>query len=198
MCAGMQRWRHGLGQIGGNVVPRDRNARLRQSILDCFHAGNCTSDPSDLPVKPNIEPGKDLEWTARMNLQTNRRAAGTKQMKTQFSFGKNGIEVAVPEGFRCQIIRSRSAAALKDEVAALDAALDHPIGCEPLAALAAGKRTAAISVCDITRPAPNRITLPPLLKRMHGAGIPKEGVTILIATGLHRAATSEELDIILG
>jgi nickel-dependent lactate racemase len=133
-----------------------------------------------------------------MNLQTNRRAAGTKQMKTQFSFGKNGIEVAVPEGFRCQIIRSRSAAALKDEVAALDAALDHPIGCEPLAALAAGKRTAAISVCDITRPAPNRITLPPLLKRMHGAGIPVEGVTILIATGLHRGATEDEVKQIVG
>ncbi len=81
---------------------------------------------------------------------------------------------------------------------ALEAALDHPIHSEPLEKLAAGKRTAAISVCDITRPAPNRITLPPLLKRLHAAGIPKEGVTILIATGLHRAATTEELDIILG
>ena len=75
---------------------------------------------------------------------------------------------------------------------ALDAALDRPIGWEPLAKLAAGKRTAAISVCDITRPAPNRVTLPPLLKRLHEAGIPVEGVTILIATGLHRAATTKK------
>ena len=45
-------------------------------------------------------------------------------------------------------------------------------------------------------PAPNRVTLPPLLKRLHAAGIPVEGVTILIATGLHRAATKEELDVI--
>ncbi len=79
-----------------------------------------------------------------------------------------------------------------------NAALDHPIHSDPLEKLAAGKRTAAISVCDITRPAPNRVTLPPLLKRLHAAGIPKEGVTILIATGLHRAATQEELDVILG
>ncbi len=64
--------------------------------------------------------------------------------------------------------------------------------------LAAGKRTAAISVCDITRPAPNRVTLPPLLKRLHAAGIPEDGIVILIATGLHRAATKEELDVILG
>ncbi|HKN21231.1 MAG TPA: nickel-dependent lactate racemase [Terracidiphilus sp.] len=119
-------------------------------------------------------------------------------MKTHFAFGKNGIGVEVPEGLDCQVVRSRAAHALNDGAGALEAALDHPIHSDPLEKLAAGKRTAAISVCDITRPAPNRITLPPLLKRLHAAGIPKEGVTILIATGLHRAATSEELDIILG
>jgi lactate racemase len=119
-------------------------------------------------------------------------------MKTHFAFGKNGIDVEVPEGFDCQVVRSRAAQALDEVAGALEAALDHPIHSEPLEKLAAGKRTAAISVCDITRPAPNRITLPPLLKRLHAAGIPREGVTILIATGLHRAATSEELDIILG
>ncbi len=119
-------------------------------------------------------------------------------MKTHFAFGKNGIDVEVPEGFDCQVVRSRAAHALNNVTGALDAALDHPIHSEPLEKLAAGKRTAAISVCDITRPAPNRITLPPLLKRLHAAGIPKDGVTILIATGLHRAATQDELDIILG
>jgi nickel-dependent lactate racemase len=119
-------------------------------------------------------------------------------MKTHFAFGKNGIDVEVPEGFDCQVVRSRAAQALNDPDGALEAALDHPIHSEPLEKLAAGKRTAAISVCDITRPAPNRITLPPMLKRLHAAGIPKDGVTILIATGLHRAATVEELDIILG
>lgn len=119
-------------------------------------------------------------------------------MKTLFAFGKHGITVTVPDGFDCQVVRSRAAQALDDAASALEAALDRPIHSEPLAKLAAGKRTAAISVCDITRPAPNRVTLPPLLRRLHAAGIPKDGVTILIATGLHRAATREELDIILG
>ena len=124
-------------------------------------------------------------------------------MKTHFSFGKNGIEVSVPDLFACQVVKSRTAAALADGPRwalgnALEAALDHPIGCEPLAALAEGKKTAAISVCDITRPAPNRITLPPLLARLHAAGIPADGITILIATGLHRAATQDEIATILG
>ena len=119
-------------------------------------------------------------------------------MKTLFAFGKNGIEVSVPEGYACRVLRSHTAAALGDVDSALARALDHPIGCEPLAVLAAGKRTAAISVCDITRPAPNSVTLPPQLARLHAAGIPVEGVTILIATGLHRIATSAEIETIVG
>jgi len=119
-------------------------------------------------------------------------------MKTNFSFGKYGLEVEVPDGLNYRVLRSRTAPALADVAGALNSALDNPIGCRPLAAMAAGKKTAAISVCDITRPAPNRITLPPLLKRLHNAGIPVEGITILIATGLHRGATEDELNTILG
>jgi nickel-dependent lactate racemase len=119
-------------------------------------------------------------------------------MKTKFAYGKEGVEVAIPEGFECQVLHGRSAGGLKDVTAALDAALDAPIGSAPLKELARGKRTVAISVCDITRPAPNSVTLPPLLKRLHEGGIPVDGVTILIATGLHRAATQEEVVRIVG
>ena len=119
-------------------------------------------------------------------------------MKTKFAFGKNGIEVSVPDGYTTQVLHSHTAAALDNLEQALAHALDHPIGCDPLATLAAGRRTAAISVCDITRPAPNAVTLPPLLARLHAAGIPIEGITILIATGLHRGATKEEIETIVG
>jgi nickel-dependent lactate racemase len=119
-------------------------------------------------------------------------------MKAHFSFGKSGVDVSVPDGFSTQVIMSHTALALNDEQAALARALDAPIGCEPLLRLAAGKKTAAISVCDITRPAPNRVTLPPLLDRLHQAGIPADGITILIATGLHRGATEDEINTIVG
>jgi lactate racemase len=116
----------------------------------------------------------------------------------RFAFGHNGLEITLPDGPHYEVIESRSASPLPDIAAALNLALDHPIGCKPLSALAAGRKTAAISVCDITRPAPNRLTLPPLLRRLHDAGIPVDGVTILIATGLHREATPSEIDAILG
>src|ERR1700691_5711344 len=121
-----------------------------------------------------------------------------EHMKARFSFGKSGIDVSVPDGYRAQIILSHTARALDDEQAALDAALDAPIGSEPLLGLAAGKKPAAISVCDITRPAPNRVTLPPVLRRLHQAGIPVESIIILIATGLHRGATEDEINTIVG
>src|SRR5579863_1658713 len=119
-------------------------------------------------------------------------------MKSRFFFGRDGIDVAVPDGFRCQELRSRKATPVADQTAAVEAALDGPIACAPLAHLARGKRSAAISVCDITRPAPNRQVLPPLLVRLTQAGIPRESITILIATGLHRPATGAEIREIVG
>jgi nickel-dependent lactate racemase len=119
-------------------------------------------------------------------------------MQIRFAFGQHGLDVTLPAGPRYEVIESRSASPLPDVAAALDAALDHPIGSKPLSALAAGKKTAALSVCDITRPAPNWLTLPPLLRRLHDAGVPVDGVTILIATGLHREATPNEIKAILG
>ncbi|HZY72824.1 MAG TPA: nickel-dependent lactate racemase [Edaphobacter sp.] len=119
-------------------------------------------------------------------------------METTIAFGKRGLTVRLPEGPRYEILKAHDAPPLPDVEQALAATLDAPLGCAPLAELARGKKTAAISVCDITRPVPNSTTLPPLLERLHRGGIRPEDVTIFIATGLHRPATEEEIRIILG
>lgn len=116
----------------------------------------------------------------------------------EFAFGKEGLAADLPEGFDYQLLETRSAQPLADARAALRAALDAPVGAPPLTELARGCRTAAISVCDITRPAPNRLMLPPMLERLHAAGIAPENVIILIATGLHRPATAAEIREIVG
>ena len=119
-------------------------------------------------------------------------------MRASLAFGRNGLEIDLPDTHEYSVLKSPSIAALADPVASIEAALDRPVAGPSLAALAAGKRTAAISVCDITRPAPNPVVLPPLLRRLQAAGIPKEGIRILIATGLHRAATPAEIRHIVG
>lgn len=118
--------------------------------------------------------------------------------QAEFAFGQHGIRFRLPEGFHYETVESHTASALTDPDRALNYAIDHPVAGPPLSVLAQGKRAAAIAICDITRPAPNSQTLPPLLRRLHGSGIPVEGVTILIATGLHRGATSDEIKAIVG
>ncbi|MGC8760972.1 MAG: nickel-dependent lactate racemase [Bryobacteraceae bacterium] len=119
-------------------------------------------------------------------------------MRVQFAFGKTGLEAELPPGPEWKILEPRYAEPLEDERAAIEQALDAPVAGPPLEELARGGKSAAISVCDITRPAPNRLTLPPLLERLHRAGIPPERIRILIATGLHRPATPAEVEEILG
>jgi nickel-dependent lactate racemase len=118
-------------------------------------------------------------------------------MQITAAFGRSGIVLKLPEGPKYEVLQAHSAAPLSDVPAAIQRALDAPIGCAPLLELARGKRTAAISVCDITRPAPNPTTLPPLLATLHRAGLRPEDITLCIATGLHREATNEELRTIL-
>ena len=114
------------------------------------------------------------------------------------AFGKTGLNLDLPEGFDYRILEAKGAKALADSNGALAEALAHPIDSPSLGELARGRRSAAISVCDITRPAPNRQTLPPILKILAEAGIPAAETKILIATGLHRAATAAEIDEIVG
>ena len=119
-------------------------------------------------------------------------------MRVELEFDKTGAKIEVPDHIRATVLESRFARALADPDAELDRALRQPIGCPPLEELARGRQSAAISVCDITRPAPNRQVLPHVTAALERGGIPRSGIRILIATGLHREATEQELDEILG
>ena len=104
-------------------------------------------------------------------------------MKVRLAFDRTGSEITIPPHVSARVLNPRFAAVLPDAAASIAAAIDDPIGTAPLETLARGKRSAAISVCDITRPAPNAIVLPPLLAALERAGVPREGIQILIATG---------------
>ncbi len=119
-------------------------------------------------------------------------------MKVHLAYGKTGAAVTLPDDRGVEVLEPRFAPALEDPRAAIAEAVAQPMGCQPLAEMARGKRSAAISVCDITRPAPNKLVLPVVTAALEAGGIAPEDITILIATGLHREATAAELDEILG
>jgi lactate racemase len=119
-------------------------------------------------------------------------------MRTSLAFGRNHVDLELPPGYDWRVLEARSAPALPDPEAAIERALDAPFSGPSLERLARYKTSATVSVCDITRPVPYPIVLPPLLARLEHAGIPRTATTIIIATGLHRPATDAEIVEILG
>jgi nickel-dependent lactate racemase len=119
-------------------------------------------------------------------------------MRVDLAFGQEGLTVDLPEGFHYRVLEARSAVPAECAEEAVRRALEAPMASPPLREVARGKVSAAISVCDITRPVPNRLILPTILSDLEAAGMPREKVTILIATGLHRPTTPAEIREICG
>ena len=119
-------------------------------------------------------------------------------MKIDLLYGRSGLTVDFPDHLKVQVIRKRPMPLLPDPGGAVRQALEKPVGCPPLQELAKGKRNACILICDITRPVPNGLTLPPLLDTLTRAGIARENILILVATGLHRPNEGEELREVVG
>lgn len=117
-------------------------------------------------------------------------------MKTDILCGKDRIEVELPDS--TTVLDPKPAEAVEDPETLVRKVLEHPIGTPPLAEVAKGKRDACIVISDITRPVPNALILPPMLKTLEEAGVPRDKITILIATGMHRPNLDDELESMVG
>src|SRR5260370_36866544 len=107
-------------------------------------------------------------------------------MRITPDYGRTGLQVTLPEERVVGPLAIRPAPPLANPEAAIAHALANPIGSPPLAEVARERRNACVLVCDITRPVPNRIILPPLLGTLEEQGMARRDILILIATGLHR------------
>jgi len=119
-------------------------------------------------------------------------------MNIQIDFGVDGCRIDVPERNLIKVLAMKESKPFENPDESVLHALKHPIGCSSLAEIAAGKSSACVVICDITRPVPNKILLPPLLATLEAAGIPRERITILIATGIHRPNVGDELLALIG
>jgi nickel-dependent lactate racemase len=119
-------------------------------------------------------------------------------MKLKLDYGRTGLDVTLPDDRLVGPLSIRPAVPLSDPEGAIAQAIAQPIGARPLAEIARGRKNACILVCDITRPVPNKLILPPLLRTLHEQGLRCEDVTILVATGLHRPNEGAELDELVG
>ena len=119
-------------------------------------------------------------------------------MKVPIRYGRTLLKVEVPDENLLAVCHLHPIPPLDDPQGAIEEALDHPMGTPPLQKLAKGRKRACIVVCDKTRPVPNALLLPPLLRRLQESGIAPKRITILIATGTHRPNVDGELVEMLG
>lgn len=117
-------------------------------------------------------------------------------MSTNISlpYGKNVLSLSIPSSLIAGVLvpSEHSALSTECETDIVSKALRNPIGSPRLSELARNKKTIVVITSDHTRPVPSSITLPLILQEIRW-GNPEAEITILIATGLHRGMTQQEM-----
>lgn len=113
-------------------------------------------------------------------------------------YGQGEVEIRIPGKNFVATLKPHYKPGLKNEVDAIQKALENPIGSKRLREIARGKKDAVIVVNDITRPTATDRLLPHLIHELNEAGMEDDQILMLVATGTHRDNTQEELEGMLG
>jgi nickel-dependent lactate racemase len=119
-------------------------------------------------------------------------------MRIALDYGRDKLPVEVPDRHIAEVLSLGPEPALPDPEGSVEEALAAPVGAAPLGEIARGRRSACVVISDRTRPIPYHQILPPILATLGRAGVPRDRTLLLVATGLHRAATEDEIRSMLG
>ncbi len=119
-------------------------------------------------------------------------------MPIALRYGRSGLELDLPPDVNAQVLHLNPLPPLENQDEAIRASFEHPLGSPPLRDLARGKKSACVVLCDVTRPVPNEAILRPMVETLENAGIERDAITFLVATGLHRPNVGEELREMVG
>jgi nickel-dependent lactate racemase len=97
-----------------------------------------------------------------------------------------------------EVVRPAPVAPAPDWGAAIDAALDAPLGTPPLEQMVRPGQRVLVLSDDNTRPTPVGHILPKVLDRLARSGVAASDVEVLIAAGTHRPMTDPEIEAKLG
>ncbi len=119
-------------------------------------------------------------------------------MHVELNYGRGTLPIELPDTLGVTVIRKPVMPVHSDPAASVAKALSQPVGARPLREEARGKTSACILICDITRPVPNGLLLPQIVRALLDAGIAAQRILILVATGLHRPNEGDELAELIG
>jgi nickel-dependent lactate racemase len=119
-------------------------------------------------------------------------------MKVRLDYGKEGVAVDLPDRLQPVVLEPSKGVPVGEPERAVEQALERPIAAAPLVDLARRRRNAVVVISDKTRPVPYTTVLPPILRTLESAGLGRDRVEIVVATGLHRANDADELRAMVG
>lgn len=119
-------------------------------------------------------------------------------MKLKLPYGHEDIEVEIPDENLIAVIEPKEIPSLPNVEAEIRRAIRSPVGSPPLSSIVKPNDRIAIIVTDISRPCPDDKLLPPILDELGRKGIRDDQITIVVATGMHRPMTEQELKDKLG
>jgi len=118
----------------------------------------------------------------------------------KLKYGKDEVRLPIEDKNIIKILNLEKQEVLLNPENKLRELLKNPIGCSSLRELIFQKKASKILIIvnDITRPTPYEIILPPLLDELHQTGIKKENMIFMVATGIHRSNSQEEIKGMFG
>jgi len=119
-------------------------------------------------------------------------------MRVLFPYGRKFLELDLPSEttvLYSAIPRGRSGA---EAVTMAEESLKQPIDSPSLRELAMGKQRVVVLITDKTRATPNKLLLEALLSELREAGVRRDNVEIVVATGLHKPHTRREIEELVG
>lgn len=119
-------------------------------------------------------------------------------MRVKLEYGHDGLWVMLPDENVISVLNLTTSPPIVDIKTAIVNSIINPIGTKTLHDLVKGRSSIVIAICDITRPVPNKILLPPVLACLHVAGVKSDQITILVSTGTHRPNEGDELISLVG
>jgi nickel-dependent lactate racemase len=116
------------------------------------------------------------------------------QQTVHLPWGREKLALSLPESWHApRVLEPATLPPVADERSEIERSLHAPIGSPRLRELAGPGMQVALIIDDDSRPTPVAQILPPLLAELADGGVPREGITLVTALGLHRPMAEEEV-----
>lgn len=115
------------------------------------------------------------------------------ERKWKLPYGRGFLELALDEKMPVQVLESKAVLPNQGEEEIIKEALEHPIGSLTLRELTKDVKKITIITNDNTRPMPSKLTLPTIIESFFYPETYYD-ITILVACGLHRKMSREEME----